>query len=222
MHTLKLLVYSVTLAASASLAAAEESRVSIKVQAALKTAFPDEAFSIWNAEAGDVNGDEIEDLSLILTRPDDPGPRKERLAILAGHLDGSYSMLAVSNQFCNARQFYNLSIKGKSLLVTGYSSASSHFNLQFRYNDKRKKLELIGEDEVSENEMEKSSYRMSINHLTKKISYSRRKGNRNKEETVYMKSPDLISLQGFDCTTYREKDKERNFYIDEDFVFRRR
>ncbi|PWF55023.1 hypothetical protein C7C56_003840 [Massilia glaciei] len=163
-----------------------------------------------------MNGDGIEDLGLILTNTEGPGERSERLAVLAGHRNGQYTILSLSDEFCKIRQFYNMAVEGGTLLVTGYSSSSSRFSMRFRYNDKRKDLELIGEDEQNEDDEAKTADKLSINYLTRKISYSKNMGGKRKEVATIMPPQGLVGLQGFDCGTYDDKNTERYFYLNRD------
>jgi hypothetical protein len=222
LHAIKLLAGFISLTGFASATAATDIHPFTKAETAVNTLFPNERFSIWTYTSGDLNGDGIDDLGLVLTNTEGEGPRVERLAVLAGQSDGNYSILAVSDEFCNVRYHYNLDVTRKSLLVTGFSNLASpsKFTLQFRYNDQRKDFELIGEGWDDQNEKNTSSYSVSINYITKKIIYSRRKNNKHKEVEIQMKPHSLAGLKGFNCFNYGEDIQERNFYIDDDFVFK--
>lgn len=209
-RSILLLFWALTNAASPALAEEEH----IKSQAAVDALFPHQGFSIWNAASGDLNDDGIDDLALILTNSNGPYERSERLAVLSGHTDGKFTIISLSGEFCKVRQFYNLDIERKTLLITGYSSSSSHFSMRFRYNEKRKDLELIGEDQHNKDDVAETADTLSMNHLTKTISYSKINGRKRREASAQMKPRELIGLKGFDCLTYEDRITERYFYLD--------
>ncbi|MFZ6745521.1 hypothetical protein ACO0LC_20035 [Undibacterium sp. JH2W] len=211
---------SILLSTSASSTAAEIPD-HVRVKAAVDALFPEEQFNVWEFVKGDLNGDGIDDFAAVLTSHREEGERGERLVILAGQKNGSYTVLAASDDFCRVRYHYNLEIQNKSLLVTGYANLhGSNFSLQFRYNSTRKDLELIGENHIDSNDEERSFYRQSINYATDKIILSRKKNKLYKEVEIKMVEHRLAGLQGFNCRSYSDGIKELQFYINEDFSFK--
>jgi len=193
----------------------------VRVKAAVDALFPEEQFSVWEFVKGDLNGDDIDDFAAVLTNHKEEGERGERLVILAGQKNGSYTLLAASGDFCRVRYHYNMNIQNKSLLVTGYENLrGSSFSLQFRYNASRQDLELIGGNKIENNYEEGSFYRQSINYSTDKIILSRKKNKRYKEVEIKLAEHRLTGLQGFNCRNYSDGIKELQFYINEDFSFK--
>ena len=197
---------------------AEDSPLHSKVLAAVKPLFPDKEFNVWTSAEGDLDGDGIKDIAVVITASPENGSREERLVVLTGNPDKNYSILAISGEFCGVQKFYNLNMDKNSLYVEGVSgvdhNAYSSFTLQFRYNAALKDLELIGKTELNE-EYGKSYYKVSVNYLNKTIIHSRKEKNRYKEAKIQMNNPKLFRLQGFDCLT--SESMESHHYIDEKF-----
>ena len=162
--------------------------------------------------------------------------------MFAGASDGSYTPISVSGQFCEPEKFYNMSIEGSALIVQAVSYAdaarAASFTLQFRYNAKLNDFELIGMEEDSVEYDENSSYKVSVNYLTKVIrlsrhlgksyikrsttadgiekivEYSRRSGKHKEARTRFANST-IFRLQGFECGGNSAPDT--GVYIDENF-----
>lgn len=225
MRVLRLFTTSILLSAFAWNVSAEYTPKYQRAQSAIAAAFPEQKFSIWANAEGDLNGDGIQDLALMLTGWEGgEDARGERLVILTGNPDQSYSVLSVSGEFCNVRKFYNLDINGNSLFVQGFSATdatgSSSGTLQFRYNAKLKDLELIGREDLEKEYEKESYYKVSVNYLTKTVIHSRREKKRHKEAKAPMNDSNLFRLQGFDCATYDSD--EPSLYIDKDFSVKKR
>ena len=151
MDALRLLSALVIFSIWASCTSAEHTPNYQRALAATASEFPRLDF-IWANAEGDLDGDGLPDLALVLTgnRGAD-GLREERLIVLVGKPDGSYKILSVSDEFCHVRKFYNLSTspRGGSFEVEGFSSEdashSDSFTLKFRYNVNLNDFELIGD-----------------------------------------------------------------------------
>lgn len=174
----------------------------------------------WTIAEGDLNGDGVPDLALLLTRHKGEGQREERLLVLTGRADGSYQVLSVSGEFCHPSKFYNLDIKNNSLFVQAvyYADAArfSGFTLQFRYNAKTEDLEHIGEQQDDEDYSSNSSYRVSLNYLTNAAIHSRRVGKKYKEVRGRLTdAPGVLPLNGFVCEGYGMTSS--TVYLDESF-----
>lgn len=194
--------------------AAQDLPPDVDVEQVLHDHFPGRQFSVWTLEAGDLNGDGIDDIALIVTAPRENTQNDERLLVLAGNRDKTFSVLALSAEFCHVRKFYNLSIARSSLYVQGVltenGAAGSSMTLQFRYNPRRKDLELIGHEYSSEDYRQNSSERVSTNYLTGVVHRERNVKNKRKQSRVQMpRRAGLLSLNGFDCLTYQQ-DEPRN------------
>lgn len=202
-------------------ASAQELSMHLSVMATIKAQFPERDFNIWSDAKGDLNGDGIPDLALVITASNMESEREERLVVLIGNKDKSYSLLSASDEFCHVRYHYNLDVHKRSLNIRGFSNLhGSSFGLQFKYNDKRKDLELIMDDVIDESEDGNSFSSMRINYLDKKIIYSRKQNKRHKEVVVKFAASEPRGLRGFNCGNYGEDLKERNFYIADDFSFK--
>jgi hypothetical protein len=157
---------------------------------------------VWTQDAGDLNGDGLKDVAMILTHN---GLERISLVVLAGLPGERYSVLSVSRKYCTAQKFFNLTIDKGSLFAQAVNAAdSSHIGsttLQFRFNPKINDLELIGQEDVSESYEDGEYYRHSINHVNGawKI-YQRESGGRSKpiKSGVFKVLP-LHRLNGFDC-----------------------
>ena len=242
-HWCAALVLAVCVSNTATAQEATETETLGQISAAMSGVFPGMRFSIWDGAAGDLNEDGIEDYAAVVVLPDGKeGRREERLVVFAGASDGSYKPISLSGQFCEPEKFYNLSISTNTLFVQAVSYADSaraaSFTLQFRYNAKLDDFELIGRKDDSVEYDENSSYRVSVNYLTKVIrlsrhlgksyikrsttadgiekivKYSRRSGKHREAKTQFDNSM-LFRLQGFECAGYSAPDT--GVYIDEKF-----
>ena len=223
MSTLRLFSILVLFSAFSWNASAEYTPKYQRAHSAIADTFPEKGprINIWANAEGDLNGDGIEDLGLIVTGwhgSKDVDPRGERLIVVTGNSDESYTVLSISDEFCNVGKFYELRIEQGSLYVQGFTSENSDesesVTLQFRYNQKLKDLELIGREELSHKYDGSSSYEVSVNYLTGKMIHSRRKGNSYKLRKGRLIRKGLYRLQGFNCATYDRN--EPSLYI-EDF-----
>ncbi|RYH29037.1 MAG: hypothetical protein EON54_22840 [Alcaligenaceae bacterium] len=175
---------------------------------------------VWGAAEGDLNGDGVLDMALLLTGRKGESPIQERLFFLAGTSDGSYQVLSVSGEFCRPSKFYNLDIKNNALFVQAvyYADAArfSGYTLQFRYNAKIKDLEHIGEQQDDEDYSSGAYSRVSLNYLTKAAIHSRRAGKKYKEARGRMTdAPGILPLNGFVCEGYGMTSS--SLYIGESF-----
>ncbi len=183
--------------------------------------FPDKKYEEWTSTTGDLNGDGLNDVVLIVTASDAEAPRSERLVVLLGTTDGRYTAVSVSGEFCQVRYHYNLQIKNSSLLVEGFSSlsGSKSFKLQFRYSTSVGDLELIGHEEFNEDVERNGYYRVSVNYLSGLAIHARKAAKRYKEERAPIAVSPLAKLNGFDCLNHHFNDG--HLYIDDDFSVKR-
>jgi hypothetical protein len=176
-----------------------------KALAIARAALPESNYALWTSERGDMNGDGILDIALIMTAPNADGPRHERLVVLAGTAGGGYSVISASGDFCQIRHWYNLSFKDSSLYVTGYVRIHSSFTFQFRYTAAMRDLELVSMETLSE-DPEASSYdRKSVNYRSGVVAGLRKVGTRYKEASTSFATTDLARLNGFDCLNFDDK-----------------
>lgn len=195
----------------------------VQQNAALLRAIPAELKHldfVWARAEGDLNGDTISDVALVLTGQKGDGPREERLVVLMDKANGDYQVFSVSGELCHPGKFYNLDIRERSVFVQAVEYADSArfsgFTLQFRYSAARQDLELIGEQIDEENYDESSLYRVSINYLTKTAIHTRDAGKRHKEAKAQLTtSLVILPLQQFDCGN--RSLPESSLYIDEEF-----
>lgn len=201
------LVYWIYLLVPAALAQTQVFATSADYIASLNKSSTDKArdFHEWNSERGDLNGDGMADLAMIVSYSDDSGGGvRTRLVVLAGIAGGGYRVLSQSNQYCNAQKFYNLTITAMSLYVQAVHKADSDElaseTLQFRFNKKLGDLEAIGQENVWESYSRHSWGRLSKNYLTGAGIESEKVAGRvvqNKKTTSQPKP--LIRLNGFSC-----------------------
>lgn len=160
---------------------------------------------IWANAEGDLNGDGIPDVAMVLTgRRTENDPLEERLFVLTGNPDGSYKVFSISAEFCHPSKFYNLDIAKNSLFaqMVEYADATrvSSYTLQFRYNSKLNDLELIGEEKNAESYEEGSMERTSTNYLTGKVIHTTKIGSKTKTRTERIgKSAHPTRLNGYSC-----------------------
>lgn len=224
MKALRLLAVSILLCIWAVYASAVQTPRNQSALSAIAPEFPHLNF-IWSIAEGDLDGDGVPDLALVVTgEKGEDGPREERLFVLTGNPDGSYRVLSVSNEFCHVSKFYNLDIGRNSVFVQAFEYAdairASSFTMQFRYNSNLKDLELVGEETLSEDYEDGSYFRVSINYLTKTAIHSRQAGKRHKEAKVRLNNTAILRLQGFDCSSHGSSDS--TVYIDENFKVQNR
>jgi hypothetical protein len=217
------------------------------IHSAVSALLPKDQFSISEGAEGDLNGDGVSDYAAVVALSGGEGRREERLVVLAGVPDGSYKPISVSGPFCEAAKFYSISVERNALVVdaVGYADASrsSRTTRQFRYNPKIHDLELIGMEESSVEYDENSSYKVSVNYLTKVVHYARHLGSRyvkrsvtadgvekvveysrrsgkHQEAKARFDHAEILRLQGFDCADHTLPDT--GVSIDENFKVRTR
>lgn len=161
---------------------------------------------VWAIATGDLNGDGIPDVAMLLTgRASDEQSTAERLVVLAGLPGDNYKILAVSGEFCHPGKFYNLDIRKMSLFVEAVeyadSSRKGSYTLQFRYNPKVNDLELIGKESGDESYEDGSVERTSSNFLTgKSIHTVRERGKTTAKEKAIQ--PSHVGLKGTACDAF--------------------
>ena len=176
-------------------------------QASVLSALPPELRHLsfaWARAQGDLNGDGVPDVAVVLTGSKGDAPREERLVVLAGRPGGGYQLLSLSGDLCYPSKFYHLEIQKNAVALQAVehadASSMSSYTLQFRYNAMLQDLELIGERSDEDGYNDGSSYRISINHLTHMAVVARKVGKRYKEAKARMATaPALRPLRGFDC-----------------------
>jgi hypothetical protein len=190
-------------------AAAQDLPPYLAAKNAIEAHFPDRHYSVWTSEVGDLNGDGIDDIAIVMTAARD-GQHEERLAVFTGKRDQGYALLAVSGDFCHVRKFYNLRIRKSSLFVEAVmkasGDASASVTLQFRYSAARKDLELIGSERHSEEYAHEAYYRASTNYLSGAVLHERKEQRRRKQARAQIARPAVLAgLQGFDCQAYLQE-----------------
>lgn len=162
-------------------------------------------FNEWTTERGDVNGDDIEDIAMILSySSDDPGGIPTRLVVLAGRADGGLAVLSESARYCDAQKFFNLRIEKGSLYAEAVHKAeASGFTgetLQFRFNKRLGDLEAIGWESHWSSDEDETSGSWSKNFLTDAVVESEVVSGRTiqSKRTKEQRKP-LMRLNGFDC-----------------------
>jgi hypothetical protein len=221
MHIVKHIAFAVLGLAPMPASQAQQLPPYLSARQALEAHYPDRQFSVWTIASGDLNGDGIDDLALIVTAPRATTQHDERLLVFAGKRDKSWTPLALSAEFCHARKFYQLDIARSALFVQGFtaadSDAASSFTLQFRYSARRNDLELIGREELSEEYAQQASYRVSTNYLSGVVLHERREKSKRKQARAQMpRAAELMRLNGFDCLNYSEG--EPPLHINDDFT----
>jgi len=176
-------------------------------EAAIATLFPGKKFVEWTSAEGDLNGDGMKDVAMILTHSPENGAMEKRLVVLAGVTPRGYTPLSVSGEYCDAQKFFNLEIVGPSLFVTEVHRADADSTvtntLQFRFNKKLADLELIGRENIYQSFQDKSYGRTSVNYPTgTTIVYERIHGRIRATKKSRFAVPPLASLNGFDCDKY--------------------
>jgi hypothetical protein len=188
-----------------------------------RSLFPDQKYEEWTSTTGDLNGDGLDDVALVITGGTADGPRSERLVVLFGTSNGTYTAISASGEFCQVRYHYNLHIKGSSLFVEGFSSVSgsntSMFRLQFRYGSTIGDLELIGREDLREDIDRNAYYRVSVNYPRGLAIHARKAAKRYMEKRAAIAVSPSARLNGFDCLNYHFDDG--NLYIREDFSVKR-
>ena len=162
-------------------------------------------FNEWTTGRGDVNGDVIEDIAMILSySSDDPGGGRTRLVVLAGRADGGFAVMSESARYCDAQKFFNLRIEKGSLYAEAMHKAdASGFTgetVQFRFNRRLGDLEAIGWGSHWSSHDDESSGSWSKNFLTGAVVESEVVHGRaiNSKRPKEQRRP-LMRLNGFDC-----------------------
>ena len=205
-------------------AAAEEGAARfLQAQAAAGVASLANSRVLWDTE-GDLNGDGLADYAAVLSRPLDDGSEEERVVVLAATEQGAYLMMSLSGAFCGvgrSGKFYQLSVTGRSLFVSGVWSAEGEnyvgFTLQFRYNQQLDDLQLIGEE--NESRWARQVSRASFNYLTGNVLLRREGGKKRKEIAAQLSKAPLFRLQDFEC--FSQDALKPSVHIDEHFKVQR-
>lgn len=162
-------------------------------------------FNEWTTERGDVNGDDIEDIAMILSySSDDLGGIRTRLVDLAGRADGGFAVLSESARYCDAQKFFNLRIEKGSLYAEAVQKADSTYfgsdTLQFRFNKRLGDLEAIGQELHWDAFEDETSGSWSKNLLTGAVVESEVvRGRTIKSKRTKEQRRPLMRLNGFDC-----------------------
>jgi hypothetical protein len=173
-------------------------------EAALAAIFPNKKTWVWTQDEGDLNGDGLKDLAILLVVDVESEKRQNRLIVLSGEAGGKYSVLSVSSEYCPAQKFYNLLIKGSSLHVEEVHRVDADNMvtnaIQFRFNKKLADFELIGRENQWEVDQDNSGRGLSVNYITGTAkNYERVKGRIKSQKTSRFPALPLAQLNGFDC-----------------------
>lgn len=164
-------------------------------------------FNEWTTERGDVNGDSIEDVAMILSYlSDEPGGIRTRLVVLAGRVDGGYAVLSESARYCDVQKFFNLRVEKGSLYAEAVQKADSTYfgsdTLQFRFNKRLRDLEAISQEMQWDAFDDESSGRWSKNFRTGAVVESEVvRGRIIKTKRSQAQRSPLMRLNGFDCNS---------------------
>lgn len=162
-------------------------------------------FNEWTQERGDVNGDGIEDVALILSYSSDgPGGIRTRLVVLAGRAEGGFAVLSESARYCDAQKFFNLLIEKGSLYAEAVQKADSTYfgsdTLQYRFNKRLGDLEVMGQELRWDSYDDESSGSWSKNLLTGAVVESEVvRGRTIKSKRSKEQRRPLMRLDGLDC-----------------------
>lgn len=162
-------------------------------------------FNEWTTERGDVNGDGIEDIAMILSYSSDgTGGIRTRLVVLAGRADGGLAVLSESARYCDAQKFFNLRIEKGSLYAEAVQKADSTYfgsnTLQFRFNKRLGDLEVSGQELRWDSYDDESSGSWSKNLLTGAVVESEVvRGRTIQSKRAKEQRRPLMRLNGFDC-----------------------
>ncbi len=172
--------------------------------AALAAIFPNKKTWVWNQADGDLNGDRINDLAMLVVVTSENDQREHQIVVLKGEAGVGYSSLAVSHEYCPAQKFYNLDVIGSSLRVTEVHSVNADNivtnTLQFRLNNKLAELELIGRENQWGLDQTDSVSGLSVNYLTGTATeYKKIRGRFKSMKSIRFAIKPLVRLNGFDC-----------------------
>lgn len=159
--------------------------------------------AVWEQAEGDLDGDGIADVAMLLRGGESKPDIEESLVVLAGTQDGGYRVLSVSGEFCRPSKSYNMSIEGGTLLVQAVESADSRgmgsTTMRFRYNAKIRDLQLIGEDIRSEDFETGEKYLSSTSFLTGQEVTTRRIKGKTKATKRQLPVTALTALNNWAC-----------------------
>lgn len=162
-------------------------------------------FNEWTTERGDVNGDGIVDIAMILSYSSDgPGGIRTRLVVLAGRADGGLAVLSESARYCDAHKFFNLRIEKGSLYAEAVQKADSTYfgsnTLQFRFNKRLGDLEVSGQELRWDSYDDESSGSWSKSFLTGAVVESEVvRGRTIQSKRAKEQRRPSMRLNGFDC-----------------------
>lgn len=163
------------------------------------------SFNEWTSERGDLNGDGVADLAMIVSYADDSGGGiRTRLVVLSGVASGGYVVLSESAEYCSAQKFYNLSIQGAVLYVQAVHKADANEiaseTIQFRFNYRLGDFEAVGRESAWKSYSSNSWGTLSENLLTgKNIESKKGLGRAVSTKKLTKPAQPLVRLSGFSC-----------------------
>lgn len=162
---------------------------------------------LWVSATGDLNGDGLDDVALLLTGSKGPGAdREERLVVLAGQPGGGFKLLAVSGEYCHPSKFYDLEVRKGMLFVHAVehadSSRTARRSLQLRFSHKLNDFELIGQELRSESFADDTLDRTSTNFLTGQTVYTLTRAGKVLKTQRTPGKPRAMAFSGVACGAY--------------------
>lgn len=226
MHFCQQLFLLAFLLAGFSQAQAQSQSLNKAARDAIRFACANAKIEIESAAKGDLNGDGIDDVAIVVKCPAD---WSQKIIVLFGDANGTFRIAEESLTWLgHDRRADSVFIKSGSLTYEQSCAAAcnSPWTAIFKFKIQDDLLVLVGEDHESFGDAYTSpkdgllaygySYKQSINYLSKEVMYSR-KTNKKRLEKRFNFSQNLVKFSAYSQDVDTRTARELTAFIDENF-----